>query len=67
VLDNRIIRCYTLIKPIEERFRAMFTVTYFQNYERKVTTWDTYEQANSYAMYLWDCDGVYGVKIEEVK
>jgi len=45
----------------------MFTVTYFQNYERKVTTWDTYEQANSYAMYLWDCDGVYGVKIEEVK
>ena len=45
----------------------MFTVTYFQNYERKVTTWDTYERANAYAIYLSSRYDVYGVKIEEAK
>lgn len=45
----------------------MYTVTYYKNGERKATTWETFAQANSYAMYLWDCNGVYNIKIEEVK
>ena len=45
----------------------MYTVTYYKNSERKATTWDTYEKANSYAIYLEDSNGVYNIKIEEVK
>lgn len=41
----------------------MYSVTYIKNGEHKVTHWETERQANSYAMYLWEVSGVYGVEI----
>ena len=54
-------------QKIRKGNETMYTVTYYQNYERKVTTWDTYERANAYAIYLSSRYDVYGVKIEEAK
>ena len=54
-------------QKIRKGIKTMYTVTYYKNGERKATTWDTFAKANSYAMYLWDCNGVYNIKIEEVK
>jgi hypothetical protein len=62
VLDSRVPICYNVDSKRKE-IKTMFYVVYFQKAERKVSKWDSFNKANSFALYLWDVRDVYGVEL----